>query len=492
MHDAVSRLWLRTVEASFLSIRTHEDRLLIPHLSHGSAPRPKIWGAPRWARLLPSWLVAALAVACAASAPTASWPPVAQKWFDRAEASYRDGDIEDADLSSRHALELLPNETSIRLLAAKVALAQLEYDRSIEHLRGLKSADASAVRGRALWYSGSIAAAGEELERLLADPEVKDPWASDVMKLARRGAGRQPFKISGGLLAVSEMPRVRGAALVVPLELDGEPALAMIATGTGEVVVDSGRNGEPKWVSLRFGERLEVHDVPALAKDLSGVSRQIDAPIKLLLGVNLLRQLHPTIDYGGDQFVVRTFEPPPPPEATTVPVHYVRGGGMLIRAALGPDEGSPWLPLLVDTSFGFPVALDTGGWKRAGVDPQALEPLPGAGQLRHGVLPLVRLGAYDLPDVPAYYGAPVDQIEQHLGVDLAGLVGSELVAAFRVTLVDGGRALWLEQAPRQSAPPPAESAPSTLPLLPDAAVGAEPAPEAPAPAAPANPKNPQP
>jgi hypothetical protein len=433
-------------------------------------------------------VLAVLTAACAAQQGAAAWPPRAQKWFDRAESSYRDGDIEDADEAVRNAARLLPNEPKVRLLAAKVALSKLEYDRSLELLRGLKSADAGALRGRALWYSGSIAAAGQELERLLANPEVRDPWAADVMKLARRGAGRQPFRTSGGLLAVTEMPRVRGAGLVVPLELDGEPALAMIATGTGEVVIDSSRNSEPKWVNLRFGERVEVHDVPALAKDLSGVSRQIDAPIKLLLGVNLLRHLRPTIDYGGDQFVVRTFEPPPPPEATTVPLHYVRGGGMLVRAALGPDEASPQLSLLVDTSFGFALALDAEGWKRAGIDPSTLEPISGAGHLRQGALPLVRFGAFDLPEVPAYYGAPVDQIEKQLGVDLAGLVGSELVAAFRVTLVDGGKTLWLEQPPQHDQGP-SESAAPALPLLPDAAVGSEstgePPPAAPTPTVPA-------
>jgi len=42
---------------------------------------------------------------------------------------------------------------------------------------------------------------------LLADPDVRDGWAVEILKLARRGTGRKPFAMSGGLLAVTEMVR---------------------------------------------------------------------------------------------------------------------------------------------------------------------------------------------------------------------------------------------------------------------------------------------
>src|SRR5690606_4520132 len=125
---------------------------------------------------------------------------------------------------------------------------------------------------------------------------------------------------------------------------------------------DSSGGGEASWVSLRFGERIEVRDVPALAQDLSGLSRQLNAPIKMLIGVNLLRHLHPTFDFSGRQFVVRTFEPPPPPRATTVHVSYVRGGGMLLRGAYGAEQSAPNGSFLVHTSMLYPLALDDGGW----------------------------------------------------------------------------------------------------------------------------------
>src|SRR5690349_4043252 len=120
-----------------------------------------------------------------AASTDAAWPPLAKKWFDRAQASYRAGDIEDADYSINNAL------------------AELEYDRAIELLRGLTSSEARALRGRALWYSGHLEAAADELEQLNADPDVRDTWAVEVAKLARLGSGRKPFEIEGALLAVT-------------------------------------------------------------------------------------------------------------------------------------------------------------------------------------------------------------------------------------------------------------------------------------------------
>jgi hypothetical protein len=413
--------------------------------------------------LLAGTVLAALVAGCGGAATgEAAWPPTAKKWFDRAEASYRTADMEDAELAVENALRLLPQEAEVRLLAARIALARLEYDRAIQLLEGIESTDAASLRGRAYWYDGQVERAADELERLIADPEVKDVWATEVAKLARRGTGRKPFTLSGGLLAVSEMPQVSATSLVVPLEVNGEPALGLIATGTAEAVVDSSRGGESTWLSLRFGERVEVRDVPALAKDLSGISRQLNAPIKILIGVNLLRHLHPTFDFTGGQFVVRTFEPPPPPHATTVHLSYVRGGGMMMRGSFGTEQTAPSATFMIDTSMSFPLALDDGGWKKAGVSLSSLRDVPNLGNLRAGILPMLRLGAFELPDVPGVYGAPVGDLEKGLDMNLDGLVGSGLLAPFRVTLVDRGRTMWLEDMPREAASAP--RAPEDMPI----------------------------
>src|SRR4030095_14741989 len=114
---------------------------------------------------------------------------------------------------------------------------------------------------------------------------------------------------------------------------------------------------EPAWVSLRFAGRIEVKDVPAMVQDLSGLSRQMNVPIRALLGVTLLRHLNVTFDYIGGQFIVRTFTPPIPPSATRVPIAYVKGGGMILRSALSGDKSAPPAALLLDTSMSYPLAL---------------------------------------------------------------------------------------------------------------------------------------
>jgi hypothetical protein len=236
-------------------------------------------------------------------------------------------------------------------------------------------------------------------------------------------------------------------------------------------------------VSLRFAERVEVRDVPTLTKDLSGISRQVNAPIKILLGVNLLRHIRPTIDFAGGQFVVRTFDPPPPPVATTVRLSYARGGGMMVRGALGAGDSPPACSLLIDTTLTYPMALDLAGWKKAGVAPATLMAVPNSTTLRHGVIPSLRLGAFDVPHVPGLEGeSAVKEREQGLGMDLDGLLGSGLLATFRVTLIDGGRAMWLEDLPREAlTAPPVMEVPSDvdLPLEDEEAEEEEPAPKKP-------------
>jgi hypothetical protein len=378
----------------------------------------------------------------------ASRPETAEKWFRRAQLDFQTADVEEAHDSVGKALAIVPTDTDVRLLAARIALARLEFAEALRFLKGLKSSDAAGLRGRALWYKGDLEGAADELEAMLNDPDIKDDWAKSIAKLARRGAGRTPFSLSGSLLAAVDMPHVHPVVpfFIVPVEIDGEAALAMISTGMAEVVLDSSTRQEPSWVSLRFDKRLEVNDVPALIQDLSGLSKDIGAPIKALLGVNLLRHLNVTIDYGGHQFVARTFSPPAPPAATRLNVYYYRGGGMVLNSGLTPDK-SMRAPLLVDTSMRFPIALDQAGWKKAGVDATGLKLIPEDPEqrLRQGVVPVLRLGAYDVPQVPGVFGPSLNDFEKILTpLDLDGVIGAGLLAHFRLTFGDAGRVLWLE------------------------------------------------
>lgn len=431
---------------------------------------------------------AALLAGCSAGAasPENDRPADAEKWFRRAQTDFTQADFEEAHDSIAKASQLVPEDVEVKALAAKIALASLDYAEVLRLLKGVHTSEAAGLRGRALWYKGELEAAADELDAMLNDPEVKDDWAKSISKLARRGAGRTPFVLSGGMLAALEMVHVSQVApyFIIPIEIDGESALAMLATGSAEVVLDSATRPEPSWVSLRLGQRLEVHDVPALAQDLSGVSKEVGAPIKALLGVNILRHLNATIDYEGRQFVARSYAPPPPPSATRLNPHYVRGGGMVVRGTMGGEKG-PSVALLVDTSRPFPLALDDGGWKKAGVSAATLKLVAGDPEqkLREGLVPLLRLGAFDIPRVLGLGGVPVSEVEKVMGVDLDGVMGAGLLYQYRCTFGDDGRVLWIEddsdllrmmsqpsQAPeapaneRDAAPPPA--LPPSAPALP--------------------------
>jgi hypothetical protein len=391
--------------------------------------------------------------------------PAAAQWFDRARASYRGADFEDAREATRHALAAAPSDPEIRELAARIALVHLEFSEALRLTQGLSSSDAHSIRGRASWFSGDLEHAADELEAMLTDPKVKDGWAREVAALARRGSGRHPFEMDGGLVAEVDMPRALervslGAANVVPCELDGERILALIATGSSEVLLDTNSRHEAAWVSLRF-DRIEVKDVPALVQDLSPIARQLGVPIKALLGAQFLRHTHATFDRRGDQFVVRRQDATPPPDASRVPLYYLRGGGMLLRAALNARDESP-IPLLVDSSRPFPLLLGDGAWKKAGIDVRTLAPLPDVPNLKRGMIPTFRLGGFDLAKTPAIEGADIGDVANGLDIDLGGIVGADVLAFFRVTFADDGRFMWIEPDPTLLGPAP--GAPDVRPL----------------------------
>jgi hypothetical protein len=425
------------------------------------------------------------------NSPSSNRPEKAEQWYRRAGHEFKTGDFEEAHDSAQKALAIVQADPEVKTLAAEVALTALDYGEVLRLLKDVKTTDAARLRGRALWYKGDLDRAADELETMLNDPEVKDDWAKATSKLARRGAGRTPFTLDGAMLASVEMVHVSPVApyFIVPIEIDGEGALAMIATGSAEVVIDSQTRPEPSWVSLRFGDKaqkFEVRDVPALPQDLSGISKELGAPIKALLGVNLLRHLNATFDFTGRQFVVRNFAPPPPPSATRVDLRYVRGGGLVLRSSVGGEKG-PHELLMVDTSRPFPVALDEGGWKKAGVDAKSLKLIPGDPEqkLREGVVPLLRLGAFDVPNVQGIFGVPIADMEKAMSVDLDGLVGAGFLYTFRCTLADGGRLMWVEDQTSSLRMLGMDPSPPGMPPAPAPAVDVPPA--AP-PAAPPKPK----
>jgi hypothetical protein len=433
-----------------------------------------------------AFALAALTAACGPSLGSGlpARSPLAEQWYSRAKQAYRAGDFEDAHDSVNHAIQAAPRDPELRALAARVALTRLEFTEALKMTEGLRLEGAAAtdlhgIRGRAFWYSGDIDQAADELEAMLADPAVKDPWAKEIAQLARRGSGRHPFMMEGGIIAPVEMPRGIDRvplypAHVVPIELEGDPILALVATGVSEMTIDSNARKEPAWVNLRFGGRIEVKDVPALTQDLAPISRQLGVPIKALLGVNLLRHLHVTFDRRGDQFIVRKADPSPPPEGSRVPLWYLRGGGMTVHGLFTSTPNATETPLLVDSSRLLMLALQDETWKKAGVDPKTLAPLADAPNIRRGPVPTFKLGGFDLSKMPAMQGLELGEFTQTIDVDVGGVVGAELLAFFRVTFADEGRFVWIEPDPTIMGPVPAH--PAGAPMTPDADSSAKPPP----------------
>ncbi|HSQ66839.1 MAG TPA: hypothetical protein VLM85_26650 [Polyangiaceae bacterium] len=390
-------------------------------------------------------IAAASPLACGPGAEAPKRPPLAEKWLARAEASYKAGDFEDAKTSVEEGLRVAPHDAELRTLGGRLALARLDFSAALGMTDGLSTTDAHGIRGRAQWYAGNLDNAADELEAMLTDPSVKDPWARDVARLARKGNGRHPFAMEGGVVALVQMPEA-GPALIVPCELEGEQVLTMIATGAPEVIIDSTARSEPTWVSLRFGDRIDVRDVPALTQDLSGISRVLGAPIKALLGVNLLRHIHATFDRRGGQFVVRLADPPSPPTASRLPTYYARGGAMLVRMQIAPREDGSSL-FYVDSSQPYTLAMQDSLWKKAGVDVSQMVPSTILPNSRAGTIPSLRLGGMDFPSVPGLALSSVSEQAPNMDIDLGGVVGAELLEAFRVTFTDAGRAIWVEPDP---------------------------------------------
>jgi len=81
------------------------------------------------------------------------------------------------------------------------------------------------------------------------------------------------------------------------------------------------------------------------------------------------------------------------------------------------------------------------------------------------------MGGFDLAKMPALEGIDMTELAAGTDVDLAGVVGADLLSFFRVTFADDGRFIWIEPDPSllgqvpppdapAGAPPPSSSAPS--------------------------------
>jgi hypothetical protein len=128
--------------------------------------------------------------------------------------------------------------------------------------------------------------------------------------------------------------------------------------------------------------------------------------------------------------------------------------------------------MLIDSAAMFPLAIDDAVFRKAGVDPTKLKAEPSVPNVRTGVLPNLRIGSFDMPQVPAMQAKDLPELRAQLDLDLGGVVGASLLSVFRVTLGDEGRFMWIEPdvAMTQPQEPPQRpsAAPPPEPMTPDA------------------------
>jgi hypothetical protein len=120
------------------------------------------------------------------------------------------------------------------------------------------------------------------------------------------------------------------------------------------------------------------------------------------------------------------------------------------------------VPLLVDSSRLFPLLLQDDAWKKAGIDLHTLVPLPDSPTMKRGMIPMFRVGGFDLAKMPALEGLDLSELASGIDIDLGGVVGADVLAFFRVTLADGGRFMWIEPDPSLFGPT-ASSPPAPAP-----------------------------
>jgi len=87
---------------------------------------------------------------------------------------------------------------------------------------------------------------------------------------------------------------------------------------------------------------------------------------------------------------------------------------------------------------------------------------------------VLKLGAFELPGVPGVQGAPLGELEKGLGVDVDGILGTGLLANFRITLADRAKTMWLEPLPVLGPDTPEGSSAGAAEVPAEAASGSEP------------------
>ncbi|MDX1501586.1 MAG: aspartyl protease family protein [Thermoanaerobaculia bacterium] len=406
-------------------------------------------------RRAPPVLVAATAVASLLrpGPPPAATAPA----LERAETAFAEGRLEEAAAGYAAALAERPGDPRALLQGGRLALWRHRLAEAGPRLaRAHQSSPGEETLDLLLtlaYRRGDFAAAADRAREL--GREARAAQLDHLSPLP-------PYRVRGDV-AETILPFVRTDPLpLVELSVNGsEPALFLIDTGGGELILDPGFAESVG--AGRFGSRTGTFagdqraEVELGAVEGVGLGELLveNVPVRLLstarfapvaggrtvhgiLGTTLLSRFVFTLDYPAGRLVLRRPDAAAPavrPGSATVPVWLA--GDHLILAEGRIGGARPGL-MLIDTGLaggGFAASDSTLAEAGIGGAGGEIEGEGGGGRVRATpvVAPEIALGPVVRRDVPGFAGVFPASLEHRLGCRIAGLLSHGFLRGHAVT-----------------------------------------------------------
>jgi len=362
------------------------------------------------------------------------------EWITKGEAAYRAGNVDRASGAFERALRLAPDDERAKVGMALVEMARTDFPAAAHRTEGL-GGDGAAIHLQAAWLAGDLAKARAAAKAL---PSVRGLNALIAALAAEES--RHPYARGDGA-PIGSMPLASDAPLpVVEVRIDGRPARLLVDTGAIETILDRSfaGAGDTKWISELALGSFVLKDVPAFVRDLSPLARSLQTELDGIVGVEVLRRTHATLDYVEGWLVVHADPAAPERGATDVPFHVFRGRYLSMPVAI---EGHEPAPFLVASGGTFAVALSDDALRASGRDPASLR-READGLARYAISRLT-IGTLTVSEIPAVHGVFPRSASDDAGVDFAGVVSQQLLAGFKVTIDAGRRVLEWSSPPEE-------------------------------------------
>jgi len=375
-----------------------------------------------------------------------------------AETLLRAGRFAEAEHAFRQRAEARPRDARPLVALGHLALMRDDLPKAEAHLKqaltlARKHKGAQALLAEAHYRRDDFGAAAKLYEAVGRRP---------VAEKLRSFAGRRPYTLEGA--ATARLPFVRREPLpVVKARVNGaDEAHFLVDTGGGELILDA--SFAQKICATRFGSErgsfgggtqaafahgavdsvalgdLTVRRVPVHIMDLQPMGAAVGEPgLAGIIGTVLFYRLRVTIDYPGENLVLRRRDAPADAnEARGIEVPFGMADDHYMVAEGTFNDGSPLL-FLVDTGLGGAAFTCPPSTLRAvGID---LRSAPrGEGSVPGGVIGVqsfdvatLTLGAARREHLRGIAGAFPPQIEWGFGFRIGGLISHQFFLPYAVT-----------------------------------------------------------